>query len=360
MNFRLLAALGGMVIVLLSGCQRRAESRYTLSDETRQLAPELQEEIQQTLRAYCGTPSRPKLLGDDQPSTEHLRRGAAVYEQQCAACHGTSGDGNGPAAAQLNPRPRDFRRGIFKFTSTPYGAKPRRDDLVRTIREGVVGTAMPTFALLPDDDLQAVTDYVLALTHRGELEIQLNVEADAEDRLDPDVVADLVEAVLRPWRQAADEVVEPVTPRPAVTMASIEAGRKQFLNEQHGCFKCHGADGRGGSIAGADVGRDVWGQVAAAADLTSGMLHGGQRPLDVYRRIYSGINGTPMPAFKNVFADDPNEIWHLVDFVFYLADQRRRETQKQFRAEEGTPTAGVGEAQMATRLARDAEIAAPN
>ena len=74
-------------------------------------------------------------------------------------------------------------------------------------------------------------------------------------------------------------------------------------------------------------GKDVWGHNDPAADLTSGMLRGGQRPLDIYRRIYAGINGTPMPAFKDAFAAEPDTIWHLTHYVLHLADQRRRGVQ---------------------------------
>ena len=56
------------------------------------------------------------------------------------------------------------------------------------------------------------------------------------------------------------------------------------------------------------------------------MLHGGQSPSDVYRRIYGGINGTPMPAFKDAMAADPDTMWHLAHYVLHLADQRRRNT----------------------------------
>jgi mono/diheme cytochrome c family protein len=37
--------------------------------------------------------------------------GQAIYAQRCEVCHGAEGDGNGPAAANLDPKPRDFRRG---------------------------------------------------------------------------------------------------------------------------------------------------------------------------------------------------------------------------------------------------------
>ena len=53
------------------------------------------------------------------------------------------GDGAGPAAAVLDPYPRDFRNGLFKYTSTAGGAKPLREDLLRTLQQGIPGTAMP-------------------------------------------------------------------------------------------------------------------------------------------------------------------------------------------------------------------------
>lgn len=31
-----------------------------------------------------------------------------IFESRCVACHGAEGHGDGPAAANLNPRPRDF------------------------------------------------------------------------------------------------------------------------------------------------------------------------------------------------------------------------------------------------------------
>jgi len=57
------------------------------------------------------------------------------------------------------------------------------------------------------------------------------------------------------------------------------------------------------------------------------MLHGGAQPIDVYRRIYAGINGTPMPAFKDLLANEPDSVWHLTHYVLDLANQRRRGVQ---------------------------------
>jgi hypothetical protein len=45
--------------------------------------------------------------------------GYSLYRLHCLHCHGVSGAGDGPTAPFLYPRPRDYRKGLFKFTSTP-------------------------------------------------------------------------------------------------------------------------------------------------------------------------------------------------------------------------------------------------
>ena len=59
------------------------------------------------------------------------------------------------------------------------------------------------------------------------------------------------------------------------------------------------------------------------------MLHGGRGPVDIYRRIYSGINGTPMPSFESQFKATPEMLWHMVHYVQYISSGRRRELEKQ-------------------------------
>ncbi len=52
-------------------------------------------------------------------ATEPQEGGYALYRRHCLHCHGVSGAGDGPTAPFLYPRPRDYRKGLFKFTSTP-------------------------------------------------------------------------------------------------------------------------------------------------------------------------------------------------------------------------------------------------
>ena len=330
----------GVFVVLAAvtvpiGCRRAATPSFVPSEEVLKLTEgveeaeelsiytELQSQIADTLRRECGTPAKPRMLGQPDGDTTRLKEGYALYAQYCTQCHGVNGNGDGPVAKYLQPKPRDYTRGVFKFTSTPYGSKPRRSDLVHTVRRGVTGTSMPSFDRFSDEQLEAVVDYVLALTLRGELERELAMIAfDDEEVPDVEGVQEIISEKLEPWQQSANQLVMPVTMMPPMTDESVLAGHRLFL--KFACNKCHGKYGRGGSMGNVDVGTDVWGNKGAAADLSSGMFRGGGRPIDIYRRIYSGINGTPMPAFEQTFQANPDAIWELVHFIRATGERRRQ------------------------------------
>ncbi|MBI3860542.1 MAG: cytochrome c, partial [Planctomycetia bacterium] len=114
----------------------------------------------------------------------------------------------------------------------------------------------------------------------------------------------------------------PLSAETKFTAEQVAAGKQAFLTR--GCSKCHGEDGRGqtpDNLRG-DL-KDVWGHITIAADLTSGLLHGGRRPEDVYRRIFNGITGTPMPSFQAALASEPETFWNLVSYVLYVSNRRR-------------------------------------
>jgi len=178
---------------------------------------------------------------------------------------------------------------------------------------------MPSFGLLTARDLEAVVDYVLTLTHRGELESLLAEEAEFNESIESSRVPELVAAVRTSWDRARGQIVYPTTPMPQFTKATIEQGKKAFLSTS--CAQCHGDDGRGQMAT--NVGVDAWGHPTKAADLTSGMLHGGTEPLDIYRHIDAGINGTPMPSHHAMLQNEPQTIWNLVSYVLEIADSRR-------------------------------------
>lgn len=339
-TFLSLLAAGG---ILAGGCGRQEELTFAPSKDLGKLPEKQQTQLGETLTTYFGSPRFPKFMevapDEKQPAEvkelllvekldrQHLQHGREVFIRQCAGCHGATGDGNGPAGKYLDPPPRDYRLGRFKFTSTPRGSKPRREDLARIIRHGAKGTSMPTFRFIAEEDLQAVIDYIILLSTRGEMEhrlITVAVQDLAEDdNLEPALAAEQSKVIGQSWAQAESQIVRPLTPQPQNTQESVDAGARAFV--QLNCFKCHGRDGRGNKAL--DVGKDDWGRTAYAADLTTGMLHGGRRPIDIYRRIYSGINATPMPAFaqpdsgKGETETQRSEtIWHMVHFITSVVD----------------------------------------
>lgn len=82
-----------------------------------------------------------------------LQQAARLYQQQCAACHGAEGRGDGPAAAGLEPPPTDFH-------DTERAAQRSLFGLYNTITLGVDGTAMTSFAHLTDAERWALAFYV--------------------------------------------------------------------------------------------------------------------------------------------------------------------------------------------------------
>lgn len=303
-----------------------------------------------------------------------LRRGSKLYAQHCLHCHGVTGDGKGPTAPFMQPPPRDYRLGIFKFTSTGPQQKISTADLKHVLVEGIPGTYMPSFNMLPDADLDMLVEYVKFLAMRGETEKNLYIEmaidfsqkvlddeladaADEEERaeiredfakelekflkqdypeIELGVLLDLAEA----WERAdAEETVlwpsvarpDPRSPSLAnPELTSAENGRLLYLGKDAQCASCHGETGRGngyqtfqfqkkrdGSLFEVVGLHDDWGNPLAPRDLTAGIYRGGRRPIDLFRRIYAGIKGTPMPVFGGKGLTDA-QIWDIVNYLYVL------------------------------------------
>jgi mono/diheme cytochrome c family protein len=189
-----------------------------------------------------------------------IQGGYGLYRLHCLHCHGLSGDGMGPTAPYLWPRPRDYRRGVFKFTST-NSMKPSRDDLRRIITHGVHGTSMPAFeSLMSKSDIEQVIEYVIFLAARGETELALVNEAMSADDADADTTVtnelglQLAQTVFENWKLAdtPESVLNPPIPRKPATPESIASGKTLFLGktkENLQCAGCHGADGKGNGVS---------------------------------------------------------------------------------------------------------------
>ena len=289
-----------------------------------------------------------------------LKHGRGLYMRHCSHCHGTSGDGNGPTARYLNPRPRDYRHGVFKFTSTNDQAKVSHDDLHRVLRNGIPGTYMPSFVpMLKDEDVTAVAEYVRFLAMRGEFErkvvnevtVDYSQEAVNSRRANGEtrtaIVEDFKEFLTEDlpeslefvsddlatvWTDAdsPDSLIVPDSSRVPDSPESRRRGRELFLSKALNCADCHGIAGKGNGPQTTifeekdkltkelypEPGlHDVWDRVNQPRNLTQGIYRGGRRPVDLFYRIHAGIKGTRMPSFKTLKHED---IWHLVNYVLSI------------------------------------------
>lgn len=187
-------------------------------------------------------------------------------------------------ASSLIPRPRDFTRGVFKFRSTPSGFLPTDEDLARTIRGGLAGTAMPRFTTFSDPEIAALIAHLKSLSPR--------------------------------WQQASSYSPPVGTPARPAWMADGEERRRHVAAAhtlfRSACAPCHGADGRGTGAAAARW-EDVWGNPVQPTDLHRGLLRAGRRPEDVFRVLSTGLDGTPMPSFLESL--DAEQRWALATLI---------------------------------------------
>ena len=213
--------------------------------------------------------------------------GATIYQERCAFCHGENGDGNGPVAPYLNPRPRDFTSGQFKFRTTASGELPLREDVINIVKNGVRGTAMPRWeGFLTQAEIEAVVDYVT-------------------QNFVPD------------WGSYEPTVI-PVGRPPRANEAIISEGEQIYQELQ--CWRCHGQAGHADGPSAPTL-TDEFDFPIRAADLTKEWRYkGGSDLADIFTRFSTGMNGTPMPSFYDVFPEEEREekLWALSAYVHSL------------------------------------------
>ena len=87
-----------------------------------------------------------------------LSKGAALYQQACASCHGATGGGDGPAAKGLDPEP-------IAFTDAERANARSLMALYQVISQGVEGTSMASYATLSEEDRWALAFFTGGLSH---------------------------------------------------------------------------------------------------------------------------------------------------------------------------------------------------
>ena len=210
--------------------------------------------------------------------------GKAVYEKKCALCHGEKGDGKGPAADLLDPRPRDFTTGIYKIRTTA-NKTPTDQDLFTVITHGMPGTFMPGWKVLPEKDRWSLVAYLKTFAPERFKEAPKKQELPREVASSPE---------------------------------SIKRGKEMF--EAIECNKCHGATGRADGPSRPEL-KDEWGHPIRPANLAKRWnFRGGATRADIAMRLAAGILGTPMPTFIDS-VEKPEDIWHLANYIASLGPE---------------------------------------
>jgi cytochrome c oxidase cbb3-type subunit I/II len=248
-----------------------------------------------------------------------VTRGRVVYERRCVGCHGPQGDGNGPAATFLDPRPRNFTLGSFKFRTTPSGSLPTDGDLYRTLTRGVRWTAMPTWHELPEKDRVAVIAFIKTFSPR--------------------------------WKEEKPEAPITIGEPPAPTPELLARGKTLYAQAK--CFQCHGEGGKGDGPSAAELQDDLKFPIRPA-DFTRGQFKGGGDVRDIYRTMTTGLDGTPMPSFADSMKDD--ERWAISYYVLSFSafnDPLTGEKLKLDPSAKARLNAPDGQAHATPRLALD-------
>ena len=236
-------------------------------------------------------------LAADKPSkpmpeeTDELReKGRGIYFQRCSMCHGLIGDGEGPAAKYLDPRPRDFTLGTFKFRTTQSGELPTNEDMFRTVSRGLPGTGMQAFDSdkfkngLSEDDRWAVISYIKTFAQEFD-----------DPELDP--------------VKTGKVIALPANPAP-YNAETIAKGKAMF--EKAKCWSCHGKLGRGDGNK--EFRKDDWGFPIRIRNVTHPWkIKAGSEVEDIYMRFTSGISGTPMPSFIKSLNEEDR--WNLANYI---------------------------------------------
>lgn len=222
-------------------------------------------------------------------TSEAIAAGKKIFEKRCYYCHGITGDGNGPAAPRLDPKPRNFTRNEYKIRSTGLGALPTDEDLFRIITSGVEGSAMPFWSTLTIEERWQVIYYVKTF-YEG-------------------------------FKESEAHEVVPVRGEVAPNSASVKRGKKLFKEAK--CFLCHGEDGKAdGQITTTLKGK--WDLPYKARNLTkSWLFKGGNSPEDIFRTVTTGINETPMGSYADYLTDEDR--WHLAHYVKSISHDMKTE-----------------------------------
>jgi caa(3)-type oxidase subunit IV len=239
---------------------------------------------------------------------ELVAHGKELFAQNCVTCHGPEGLGNGVAAAGYNPPPRNFHAQVGWIN----GRKP--SNIFKTLKEGIAGSGMASFATLPVDDRWALAAYVV--TFNSEKPVPDTQEDVAKINYDlktgfqiggGDVEQRTVPVEFAIERMAIAEHPEitayaHASQASGATAMSTSPGAQLF---QARCAECHGEHGEGGirvrSLGGWPKAYVTTSPLFATLDSV--------KSSDVFNRVVvNGLAGREMPASGDLSGAELSEL----------------------------------------------------
>jgi mono/diheme cytochrome c family protein len=176
-------------------------------------------------------------------------KGKTLFMTNCATCHGPEGYGNGDRAASLNPKPRNYHTEKFKFGDDIA-------DIFGTLTKGSPGTSMPSFALLPQEDLMAMAHYVRTQIPNPTPTNDAVLAKFPESRGSGGSAAPTTAAATPAAKDTSSPripimlAMERMSERPVARVSAIKlernsAGERIYLQR---CASCHGNNGEGKEV----------------------------------------------------------------------------------------------------------------
>ena len=208
-----------------------------------------------------------------------LEQGKENYFKYCVHCHGKEGKGDGRASKYINPQPRELSQGIYKFHSTKTNSLPLDEDIVRIIKGGVPGTAMPAWGeILSNEVVNSLVIYIKTFAERFGMElpkqkISIGMEPPFDD-------------------------------------FSIAHGKKKY--DELRCGRCHGENGeKEGELS--KILKSFKGTNWFIYDLSrKDFYKGGSSGIDIYQTLTAGLDGSPMNSYDYI---SDIERWNIVHFL---------------------------------------------
>ncbi|MBL7716639.1 MAG: c-type cytochrome [Bdellovibrionales bacterium] len=232
-------------------------------------------------------------------TAELVAHGKELFGQQCTSCHGAEGLGNGPAAAALVPPPRNFAQNA----GWKNGYKPSQ--IFKTLKEGIKGSSMASFATLPAEDRWALAHYVVSINPAHAKDTTSDLAAvgvdPSKDGMGGESSSPTIPVSVAMAKLAVADINVAVASSVAKNPdAPVGSGAAYYQSK---CVGCHGVSGEGALVRNMGV--------SPKAYLKTGSLSG--VPFDRFKSVVTkGLPGDVMPGYGNLSNAQLQDLYNYV------------------------------------------------